>query len=172
MADGDREVLSSLPRTRPERRSAKRGTRTPAAAKPAAKPKPRAKTKAAPRPKPAPPPSAAKAKVALLRDPKRPGEVIVRGDLSPASHGPFAFDGRYLVRFEQFAPENPDADFTGQTAFVASLDRHPETDGHGSIRLFKAARGTGRRTLTSHGRLYVDVSFGDFPYAIRFTPPR
>jgi hypothetical protein len=30
MADGDREVLSSLPRTRPERRSAKRGARTPA----------------------------------------------------------------------------------------------------------------------------------------------
>ena len=32
MADGDREVLSSLPRTRPERRSAKRGARTPAGA--------------------------------------------------------------------------------------------------------------------------------------------
>jgi len=43
MADGDREVLSSLPRTRPERRSAKRGARagatdTPAKAK-AAKPR-------------------------------------------------------------------------------------------------------------------------------------
>jgi hypothetical protein len=50
MADGDREVLSSLPRTRPERRSAKRATRAPAAAKP----KPRPKAKAAPRPKAAP----------------------------------------------------------------------------------------------------------------------
>jgi hypothetical protein len=54
MADGDREVLSSLPRTRPERRSAKRGARAPAgdqaaAAKPT---KPAAK----PRPKAAPPP--------------------------------------------------------------------------------------------------------------------
>jgi hypothetical protein len=62
MADGDREVLSSLPRTRPERRSAKRGTRTPAGAAAAnvraagpskpktAKPraKPQAKSKAAP----------------------------------------------------------------------------------------------------------------------------
>ena len=38
MADGDREVLSSLPRTRPERRSAKRG---------AAKPRSQAKPKAA-----------------------------------------------------------------------------------------------------------------------------
>ena len=36
MADGDREVLSSLPRTRPERRSSKRGERAPAGA---AKPK-------------------------------------------------------------------------------------------------------------------------------------
>jgi hypothetical protein len=56
MADGDREVLSSLPRTRPERRSAKRGARAPAAAQPAkarAKPKPAARSK--PPRKPAPP---------------------------------------------------------------------------------------------------------------------
>ena len=43
-------------------------------------------------------------------------------------------------------------------------------NGPGSVRLFHAARRTGRRTLALHGRLYVDVSFGDFPYAIRFTP--
>jgi hypothetical protein len=50
MADGDREVLSSLPRTRPERRSTKRGARKPAAdpAKPkVAKATPRPKAKAA-----------------------------------------------------------------------------------------------------------------------------
>jgi hypothetical protein len=121
---------------------------------------------------PTPPPPASKAKVALLQAPKRPGEVIVRGDASPASHGPFAFDGRYLVRFEQFAPEDPHVDFTGQTAFVASLDHRAEEAGAGSIRLFRAAKRTGRRTVTLHGRLYVDVSFGDFPYAIRFTPAR
>ena len=42
MADGDREVLSSLPRTRPERRSGKRAPRAPAGASTAknvAKPK-------------------------------------------------------------------------------------------------------------------------------------
>jgi hypothetical protein len=62
MSDGDRDVLSSLPRTRPERRSAKRQARSPveaaaaaapAAARPAApkaKPKPaRAKAKSAPK---------------------------------------------------------------------------------------------------------------------------
>ena len=116
------------------------------------------------------PPDPAKSDVALLRAPKRPGEVLVRGDLSPASHGPYAFDGRYVARFEQFAPEDPDVDFTAQTAFVAALDRRAEQDGPGSIWLFHTARRTGRRTVALHGRLFVDVSFGDFPYAIRFTP--
>jgi hypothetical protein len=98
--------------------------------------------------------------------------VIVRGDLSPASHGPYAFDGRYVVRFEQFAPEDPNLDFTDQTAFVATLDRRAEQDGSGTVKLFEAAQRTSRRTLALHGRLFVDVSFGDFPYAIRFTPVR
>jgi uncharacterized lipoprotein NlpE involved in copper resistance len=119
---------------------------------------------------PTKPPDPAKAKVALLQAPRRAGEIIVRGDLSPASHGPYAFDGRYVVRFEQFAPEDPRVDFTTQTAFVATLDRKAEQDGPGSVRLFRAARRTGRRTLALHGRLFVDVSFGDFPYAIRITP--
>jgi len=118
------------------------------------------------------PPDPAKAKVALLQAPKRAGEIIVRGDLSPASHGPYAFDGHYKVRFEQFAPEDPHVDFTAQTAFVATLDRNAEEDGPGSVSLFRAARRTGSRTLTLHGRLFVDVSFGDFPYAIRITPLR
>ena len=63
MADGDREVLSSLPRTRPERRSAKRSARTPAGAattKNVAKPKtaksgPKPKAKAKPKPRAVPP---------------------------------------------------------------------------------------------------------------------
>ena len=118
------------------------------------------------------PPDPAKAKVALLQAPKRAGEVIVRGDLSPASHGPYAFDGRYVVRFVQFAPVDPNVDFTAQTAFVATLDRNAEEDGPGSIGLFHAARRTGRKTLALHGKLFVDVSFGDFPYAIRITPLR
>jgi hypothetical protein len=117
-----------------------------------------------------PPPKAADAKVALLAAPERPGEVIVRGEASPASHGPFTFDGRYKVRFEQFAPEDPTVDFTTQTAFVAALDKRAEEDGDGSVRLFRAARRTSARTVTLHGRLFVDVTFGDFPYAIRFTP--
>ena len=123
-------------------------------------------------PKPTPPPKASSAKVALLAAPKRPGEVIVRGEASPASHGPFAFDGRYRVRFEQFAPEDPNVDFTTQTSFVATLDPRADEAGPDSVRLFRAARRTSARTVTLHGRLFVDVSFGDFPYAIRFTPVR
>jgi hypothetical protein len=38
------------------------------------------------------------------------------------------------------------------------------------VRLFRAAARTGRRSVTLRGRLYVDVAFGDFQYAIRFTP--
>jgi hypothetical protein len=123
-------------------------------------------------PKPTRPPDAAKAKVALLQAPRRPGEVLLRGDLSPASHGPYTFDGRYVVRFEQFAPEDPNVDFSGQTSFVATLDRRAQEEGRGSVKLFHAARRSGRTTLTLHGRLFVDVSFGDFPYAMRFTPAR
>jgi hypothetical protein len=121
---------------------------------------------------PTKPPDPAKAKVALLQAPRRPGEIIVRGDLSPASRGPYDFDGRYLVRFEQFAPEDPKMDFAGQTAFVATLDREAEQEGPDTVKLFHAARRTGRKTVVVHGRFYVDVTFGDFPYAMRFSPAR
>ena len=98
-----------------------------------------------------------------------PGEVVVRGESSPATHGPYAFDGRYLVRFEQYAPEDPALDFSSQTPLTATLtDR--EGDPRGAIELFGAARRNGRRELVIRGRHYVDVSFGDFPYVIRFTP--
>jgi hypothetical protein len=115
----------------------------------------------------APPP---KARLALAGTPARPGEVLVRGDVSPASHGPFTLRGRYTVRFEQVAPEDPELDFAAQTAFVATLDRRAEIEGRDSVRLFRAAARTGRREVTLHGRYFVDVSFGDFPYAIRITP--
>jgi hypothetical protein len=110
------------------------------------------------------------ARPALARAPKRAGEILVQGQASPASHGPIALDGRYVARFEQIAPEDPKLDFATQTAFVATFDRRPEQEGSDSVRLFRAAARTGRRTVTLRGRWYLDVSFGDFPYAIRLTP--
>ena len=92
------------------------------------------------------------------------------GEASPASHGPFRFDGEYTVRFEQHAPEDPDLDFGAATSFVAALDREAEITGGDSIPLFEAARARQTRKLKIDGRYFVDVSFGDFPYVIRFTP--
>jgi hypothetical protein len=118
----------------------------------------------------APPPATSSAHVALLAAPRKPGEIIVRGEASPATHGPFALRGRYLVRFEQYAPEAPRMDFASQTAFVAALQHGEAQAARRSVRLFRTAARTGRRTVELDGRYLVDVSFGDFPYVLRFTP--
>lgn len=102
--------------------------------------------------------------------PAAPGEIVVAGEASPASHGPYDFKGDYTVTFEQRAPEDPSLDFTGQTAFVADLNQKAEIPGSGSVQLFEAAEAKGERTLKIDGTFFVDVSFGDFPYVIRFTP--
>ena len=62
---------------------------------------------------------------AILTEPKRAGEIVVTAEASPQSHGPFRFDGRYRVRFAQFAPEDPDLDFTQETTFVVELGPRP-----------------------------------------------
>ncbi len=114
----------------------------------------------------APPP----ARPALAETAKRPGEILVQGQASPASHGPFELRGRYTARFEQIAPEDPELDFATQTPIVVMADRNAEQEDGRSVRLFHAAARTGEAQVTLRGRLYIDVSFGDFPYAIRLTP--
>jgi hypothetical protein len=109
---------------------------------------------------------------ALAREQPSEGEIVIHGELSPASHGPYDLDGRYTVAFEQSAPEDPNLDFAQQTSFVAMLDVEAEIESADSVKLFKASRRAGRKRLEIHGRYFVDVSFGDFPYAIRFTPRR
>jgi hypothetical protein len=106
---------------------------------------------------------------ALARRPPAPGEIVVRGEASPATQGPYTFNGRYVVRFQQYAPEDPKLDFASQTPFTASLVRRAD-DPAGAVKLFEAAAPSGRRELTLRGRQLVDVSFGDFPYVLRFTP--
>jgi hypothetical protein len=122
-----------------------------------------------------PPPSREQtraAEPAWARAPKRDGEILVRGDASPGSHGPFTFDGRYTVRFAQVSPEDPGLDFADQTSFVARLDREAEIPDSRSVRLFRVARPEGRKAVRLSGRYFVDVEFGDYPYVIRFTPAR
>jgi len=111
--------------------------------------------------------AALKGDPALARAPRRPGEFVLRAAASPQTHGPIALDGRYRVRFEQYAPEDPQLDFGDQTTFTVDLRRPGARTGQA---LFSAARATGTRTLTLHGRYVVDVTFGDFPYVLRFTP--
>jgi hypothetical protein len=112
------------------------------------------------------------AEPAWAQAPKQDGEILVRGDASPGSHGPFTFDGRYTVRFAQVSPEDPELDFADQTSFVARLDREAEIPDSRSVRLFRVARREGRKTVRLSGRYFVDVEFGDYPYVIRFTPAR
>jgi hypothetical protein len=106
---------------------------------------------------------------ALLRAPRRAGEIVIRGDATPKTTGPYVLTGTYRARFEQYAPEDARLDFSGETAFVADLER---TEGVPAVRLFRAAARSGARTLRLHGRYYVDASFGDYPFVIRLTPER
>jgi hypothetical protein len=108
---------------------------------------------------------------ALATRPAGPGEIVLRGEASPNTHGPYAFDGRYLVRFEQYAPEDPKLDFTAQTPFSAQLAPRRD-DPRGAVKLVEAAARSGRAEVEIHGRRFVDVTFGDFPYVVRFTPRR
>lgn len=105
---------------------------------------------------------------ALLKRRVQKGEVMVDAEYSPHRDGPYRFDGTYLVRFAQYDPEAPRTSFAHQTPFVAYLvgpGRRPK-----KITLFHQATAGARRTMRLHGDYFVEVSFGDFPYVLRFTP--
>jgi hypothetical protein len=110
----------------------------------------------------------------LARKPKADGEIVVRGEASPRSHGPYELSGTYTARFEQYAPEDPDLDFAAQTPFTAHLDPHADSDAGArkAVALFETAARSGTATVRARGRLWIDVEFGDFPYVIRLTPKR
>jgi hypothetical protein len=110
----------------------------------------------------------------LARKPEAQGEIVVRGEASPGSHGPYHLSGTYTARFEQYAPEDPDLDFAAQTPFTAHLDPHADSDtgARKAVPLFETAAHTGTATVRATGRLWIDVDFGDFPYVIRLTPRR
>lgn len=105
----------------------------------------------------------------MLGQKLKPGEVMVDAEASPQIEGPYRFDGRYRVKFVQYAPEAPNQDFAAETPFVANLlsAKDPRAK---PIPLFSAAAKTGERTLTISGKYLVEVGFGDFPYAMRFKP--
>jgi len=106
---------------------------------------------------------------ALATRPAAPGEIVARGETSPRTHGPYVLDGRYLVRFAQYAPEDASIDFRSQTPFSATLTPRRD-DPRGAKKLISAAAATGHTELELHGRYFLSVDFGDFPYVVRFTP--
>lgn len=107
----------------------------------------------------------------MLRQALRPGEVMVDAEASPQRDGPYRFSGRYRVRFAQYAPEAPHRGFAGATPFVADLVPAGRLRAK-PLPLFHAAAKGGARTLAIEGSYFVEVAFGDFPYAMRFTPVR
>lgn len=96
---------------------------------------------------------------------------MVHAEASPQIEGPYRLDGRYRVKFVQYAPEAPNRSFAGETPFVANLlsARDPRAK---PIPLFSAAAKDGQRTVRINGSYLIEVAFGDFPYAMRFTPLR
>jgi hypothetical protein len=109
------------------------------------------------------------ARPALATTPPKRGEIVLQGELSPKTHGPVQLHGTYEIRFQQYDPTDPHVRFAGQTPFVVDLERR---QGFPAVHLFKSATATGSTRRTLNGRYWVDVSFGDFPYVVRFTPTR
>ncbi len=105
----------------------------------------------------------------LLTDPKSEGEFVFHAELSPETFGPVTLDGRYEVRFAQYAPEDADMDFSTRTLFMAKLVKVSGT-GPEEVPLFQDAARSGRIVVTADGSYEIDVSFGDFPFVIRLTP--
>jgi hypothetical protein len=95
--------------------------------------------------------------------------IVVRGDYAPGERGPFAFSGRYAVRFVQ---RGAGVDFAREVPFTAHLEQ-PAPNGPGKqVKLFEKAARTGRTEVTANGRFRVVVDYGDSPYEIRFVRAR
>ena len=103
---------------------------------------------------------------AALRSDTGGGRVVVRGDYAPDRLGPFAFDGRYRVRFVQ---RGAGVDFGAEVPFTAHLEQ-PGDGPPKTVELFEDAAASGTRTISLRGRYEVVVDFGDSPYRIEFAP--
>lgn len=115
------------------------------------------------------PPTNESTSAPLAKAAPKAGEIVVRGEASPVERGPVSLNGRYKVRFQQIAPEDPDLDFSQQTPFAARLES-AAVDGGQSVKLFHSAAAKGRTTIDEHGRWRIVVEYGDFPFVLRLTP--
>ena len=108
---------------------------------------------------------------ALATAPRRVGQVIFKGE-GLASVGPKTFKGGvYMVRFEQWAPDEPDLNFRSDaSSIVIQLNRKPGKIGADAVTVTNATKKKGKTSVTvPAGRWYADVQ-ADHAWAVRFTP--
>lgn len=108
----------------------------------------------------------------LAKKPPGPGEVLVSGNTSPKTLGPYEFEpGTYTFQFEQFAPDAPGLDFSTEASpFAVSINRKPRTAAPDSQLLVNSAEPRGDNIVSLSGSYYIDVTSADHSYVLRFTP--
>jgi len=103
----------------------------------------------------------------LAAKPKRRGEILIKGETSPTTYGPFSAAGPYNLRFEQYNP--PPGVSIGQLGpFVASTVT--ESGGTPIDNLVSTTDPRGRYQVYLSGRFFIDVAVADAAYVIRLTP--
>ena len=119
-----------------------------------------------------PPPGQAAKGATLAKQPPAAGEIVVSGNTSPKTFGPYDFEpGTYTFRFQQYAPGQPGFDFeTDASPFAVSLNRRPRTSAPDSQLLVNSAAKDGDNIVSITGRYYIDVTSADHSYVLRFTP--
>jgi hypothetical protein len=112
------------------------------------------------------------AQPSLAKKAPGPGEVLVSGNTSPKTFGPYDFEpGTYTFQFQQTAPDAPGLDFTTDASpFAVSINRKPRTTAPDSQLLVNSAEARGDNIVSLTGRYYIDVTSADHSYVLRFTP--
>ncbi|MFL5884444.1 MAG: hypothetical protein ACJ77M_05190 [Thermoleophilaceae bacterium] len=110
----------------------------------------------------------------LLRQARRPGEILVQGNTSPKSFGPYDFEpGLYTFRFEQYAPGISGIDFaTDASSITVALNRKPRVSAADSELLVNATQKQGDNNIYASGKYFVDVTSADYSYVLTFTRRR
>ena len=105
------------------------------------------------------------------RRPAGKGEVVIRGDAAPKTHGPYDFEpGTYQFQFAQYA-KGGGVDFAAEaSSFSAVVNRKPGTTAPDSQLLANVTARSGAGQINLSGKLFVEVQSADYAYVMRFTP--
>jgi hypothetical protein len=107
----------------------------------------------------------------IARRPAGKGEIVIKGDEAPKTHGPYDFEpGAYDFRYAQYAPGRQVDFATEASSFTAVVTRQPGKTAGDTQVLSNATARAGAGTLNLSGKLYVEVQSADYSYVMRFTP--